>query len=136
VKHLSHHIELLQSLSPREREVLAHLCAGAPTVQIADELSITESTVNFHLRNIYRKLELDGLGRGARHRALGQYCLALPQLIEPPPHNEHLEDSAADTVLLDDPVDAGDAASIQHNDEQPDEARKDLVSDQSAVVRE
>jgi DNA-binding NarL/FixJ family response regulator len=44
-------------LSPRELEVLDLIRNGTRNKQIADRLSIAESTVNFHIRNIVDKLK-------------------------------------------------------------------------------
>jgi DNA-binding CsgD family transcriptional regulator len=49
-------------LSPREREVLTLIAAGADFQQIACELTISPSTVRTHVQNAHRKL-------GARNRA-------------------------------------------------------------------
>ncbi|MGE5617594.1 MAG: LuxR C-terminal-related transcriptional regulator [Candidatus Woesearchaeota archaeon] len=49
-------------LSPREREVLRLIAAGADRQEIADELTISVATVRTHVRNILRKLN-------ARNRA-------------------------------------------------------------------
>jgi DNA-binding CsgD family transcriptional regulator len=49
-------------LSPREREVLTLIAAGADFQQIADELTISPTTVRTHVRNAHRKLR-------ARNRA-------------------------------------------------------------------
>ena len=45
-------------LSQREREVMMLLARGTTNQQIADELSISESTVKKHVNNIYFKLEV------------------------------------------------------------------------------
>jgi len=45
-------------LSPREREVLAELCKGHSYKMIADTLHVSEQTVNFHIKNIYQKLQV------------------------------------------------------------------------------
>jgi DNA-binding NarL/FixJ family response regulator len=47
---------LLESLTPREREVLAQLRQGKPNKIIAHDLNITESTVKVFVRRILRKL--------------------------------------------------------------------------------
>ena len=49
---------LLQELSQREREVLAHLVAGSRVPTIADKLFISPNTVRNHLKAIYRKLDV------------------------------------------------------------------------------
>jgi DNA-binding NarL/FixJ family response regulator len=46
----------LESLTPREKEVLAHLRQGKPNKIIAHDLNITESTVKVFVRRILRKL--------------------------------------------------------------------------------
>ena len=46
----------LQSISNREREVLAHLAAGADNLKIAAMLRISERTVKAHVSALYRKL--------------------------------------------------------------------------------
>jgi len=43
-------------LSDKEVGVLAELCQGSTNRQIAEKLWLSEQTVKFHLRNIYRKL--------------------------------------------------------------------------------
>ena len=45
-------------LSARETEVLSHLCEGHSYAHIAKVLFIAEETVHFHIKNIYRKLEV------------------------------------------------------------------------------
>lgn len=48
--------QLLAQLTEREREVLRLLADGLANTQIAERLVIQESTVKFHLQNIFRKL--------------------------------------------------------------------------------
>jgi DNA-binding NarL/FixJ family response regulator len=48
----------LESLTKREWEVLMLVKCGRTNYQIADELRITETTVRFHLRNIYEKIHV------------------------------------------------------------------------------
>jgi two-component system nitrate/nitrite response regulator NarL len=61
---------LLRSLTPKEREVLALVADGADNLKIAAMLSIAERTVKVHVTSIYRKLraqnrvELALLARG------------------------------------------------------------------------
>ena len=45
-------------LSDRERTVLEALTRGLSNRQIGEELWVSEQTVKFHLRNVYRKLDV------------------------------------------------------------------------------
>jgi DNA-binding CsgD family transcriptional regulator len=45
-------------LSPREKEVASLLLQGQSAKDIAKELEITVSTVNFHIKNLYKKLNI------------------------------------------------------------------------------
>ncbi len=45
-------------LSQREGEVLEKLARGLPNAEIAAELTISENTIRFHLKNIYEKLSV------------------------------------------------------------------------------
>jgi two-component system, NarL family, nitrate/nitrite response regulator NarL len=42
-------------LTPREREIVHHVCAGLKNKEIADALSITAGTVKVHLMHIFEK---------------------------------------------------------------------------------
>ncbi len=46
----------LSRLTPREREVLGYIAAGADNLRIATSLGITERTVKAHITSIYKKL--------------------------------------------------------------------------------
>ena len=48
----------LSPLSRRELQVLAEVDKGASNREIARGLGVTEHTVKFHLKNIYRKLSV------------------------------------------------------------------------------
>ena len=48
----------LAHLTSREREVLALIAAGLSDVGISESLFVTRKTVEFHARNIFRKLDL------------------------------------------------------------------------------
>ena len=50
----------LAKLSPRELEVFVHLLSDKTQDQIAQELFISCSSVHFHCKNIYKKLEVSG----------------------------------------------------------------------------
>lgn len=47
------------SLTRREREVLEQLCEGKSYKMIADTLCVSEDTVRFHIKKIYRKLQVN-----------------------------------------------------------------------------
>ncbi len=55
------------SLSPREQEVLALICLGQSSFEIAEILSISYDTVRSHSKHIYAKF---GLGRKELRQAL------------------------------------------------------------------
>ena len=46
-------------LTPREREILTLLVSGQSNKEIARTLDLQEITVKFHVRNIFRKLNVD-----------------------------------------------------------------------------
>lgn len=48
------------SISPREQEVLRLISVGHSNRELAQKLSISESTVKTHLSNIYKKLNVNG----------------------------------------------------------------------------
>jgi two-component system nitrate/nitrite response regulator NarL len=48
----------IQSLSPREREILARIARGASNKEMARDLGIAEATVKIHVQHILRKLNL------------------------------------------------------------------------------
>jgi len=48
----------IHSLSPRERQILAHIARGASNKEIARALDIAETTVKIHVQHILRKLNL------------------------------------------------------------------------------
>ena len=47
-------------LTTRELEVVRHLSTGKPISSISNSLHVSMNTMKTHLRNIYRKLEVDG----------------------------------------------------------------------------
>ena len=48
----------LETLTPRETEILDHISKGFHTKEIAGQLQISERTIGSHLRNIYEKLHV------------------------------------------------------------------------------
>jgi DNA-binding NarL/FixJ family response regulator len=50
--------KLLETLSPRELEILEYVARGMSNAEIADELVISLATVKTHVRNVLQKLEL------------------------------------------------------------------------------
>jgi two-component system nitrate/nitrite response regulator NarL len=48
----------IDSLSPREAEILKHIARGASNKEIARALDIAETTVKIHVQHILRKLDL------------------------------------------------------------------------------
>ena len=53
-------------LTSREQEILAALARGLSNKRIAQDLSVSEQTVKFHLTNVYRKLDLTNRTGAAR----------------------------------------------------------------------
>lgn len=51
-------VKHVEPLTPREEEVLRSLVRGLIKKEIADELFISQHTVDMHLRSVYRKLEV------------------------------------------------------------------------------
>ena len=51
-------VKHIERLTHREEEVLGFLVRGLIKKEIADELSISQHTVDMHLRSVYRKLEV------------------------------------------------------------------------------
>ena len=46
----------MRDLSPRQREILALVAAGRTSKEIAGQLGISESTVNWHIANVFERL--------------------------------------------------------------------------------
>ena len=56
---------LEEKLTNRELEILKHLTTGSPISAIGKQLHISQNTMKTHLRNVYRKLDVD-----SRHTAV------------------------------------------------------------------
>jgi DNA-binding NarL/FixJ family response regulator len=56
----------IAALSPREREVLAHMAEGLSNAAIAESLVVNEGTVEKHVGNIFTKLDLPPADRSHR----------------------------------------------------------------------
>lgn len=61
----SHSTSLLSQLTPREREVLSYLRQGATNQIIAEELSISPTTVKNHLAHVFKKLRVQNRTQAA-----------------------------------------------------------------------
>ncbi|SDL85119.1 response regulator transcription factor [Kriegella aquimaris] len=48
-----------KSFSERENQIIDYLCQGATYKMIADKLFVTTSAINFHIQNIYLKLNVN-----------------------------------------------------------------------------
>lgn len=72
------HAGVLEALTDREREILDRLARGLTLREAARELSISEKTVDSHLRNIREKLGLDS-SRHVREFALAHLTAATAQ---------------------------------------------------------
>lgn len=55
------------ALTPRERDVLQMVAEGATNREIATALFVSENTVNFHMKNILRKLHLKNRTQAAAY---------------------------------------------------------------------
>ena len=57
----------IASLTPSERRIVEHAAAGATNAQIAQALFVTVKTVEMHLANAYRKLDISSRQQLAQH---------------------------------------------------------------------
>lgn len=58
----------LAQLTPREIEILAHVASGDSNARIAEELVLTERTVEKHITSVMAKLDLDPQDTAAHRR--------------------------------------------------------------------
>lgn len=59
--------QVLQTLTPREREVFTAIVSGASNVETAEQLGITERTVKLHRKNLRTKLGVDTIADLVRY---------------------------------------------------------------------
>lgn len=76
VEHVSRSGPLTDYLSPHELQVALQVAAGATNAETAAALFVTQKTVEFHLRNVYRKLGIRSRTDLARVMASGSGELA------------------------------------------------------------
>jgi ATP/maltotriose-dependent transcriptional regulator MalT len=62
------------SLTKREMEILRRLSTGLPIVEIAKSLNISQNTIKTHLKNLYRKLNVESRAQALK---VGQELLLL-----------------------------------------------------------
>ncbi len=65
VSSFSNRLKSLPRLSEREQDVLQLLCEGQSYKTMAEKLFVSPNTIRFHLKNIYKKLEVN-----SRHEAV------------------------------------------------------------------
>jgi len=58
------------NLTPREKEVLVLAAEGKPSKDIADALYVCKRTIDFHLANIYDKLQVSNRVQAMRRAAI------------------------------------------------------------------
>ena len=68
----SQHDAKMESLSPRETEVLKYLSEGDSYKMIADKMTISYGTVNNHIKKIYEKLQVHSLGEAVSYALKNQ----------------------------------------------------------------
>jgi len=66
-------------LTPRELEMLTHLADGSSNAEIAGKCWVSENTVKFHLKNVFRKLDVRDRGQAMMiARAINRKLLHSP----------------------------------------------------------
>jgi two-component system nitrate/nitrite response regulator NarL len=73
----------MDTLTPRERQIMAEIARGASNKEIAQIFSIAEATVKIHVQRILRKLNLNSRVQAAVHAtramsATGQSTSPIP----------------------------------------------------------
>src|SRR5688572_14842126 len=82
----------MRDLSPRQREILALVAAGRTSKEIAGELGISESTVNWHIANVFERL-----GASSRAEAV---AVALRDEANPPEDPAPAKRAASTTLPM------------------------------------
>ena len=77
----------LDTLTPREREVLEHVVAGKLNKQIASDLGITEATVKMHRARVMTKMKVQGVADLVR---LAEVC-GIRGIVTSTPTNQQTE---------------------------------------------
>jgi FixJ family two-component response regulator len=54
-------LQRLATLTPREKEVLAHIISGKPNKQVAADLGIVEKTIKVHRARVMTKMDAQSL---------------------------------------------------------------------------
>ncbi len=64
--------------SKRENQIIEYLCQGATYKSIADQLYVTTSTINFHIQNIYLKLDVNSKSEALKKLRELEFSAQLP----------------------------------------------------------
>lgn len=73
-------LDFVEPLTTREEQILELLTQRLCDKEIAARLSISIQTVNFHLKNLYRKLGVSNR-REAAAKATGRWFLLIPKVL-------------------------------------------------------
>ena len=73
-------LDFVEPLTTREEQILERLTQRLCDKEIAARLSISIQTVNFHLKNLYRKLGVSNR-REAAAKATGRWFLLIPKVL-------------------------------------------------------
>jgi DNA-binding CsgD family transcriptional regulator len=79
-----------QSLSPREHEIVDRVAEGRSTKEIAAELSIAESTVNWHVGNVLTKLNASSRAEAVARVLRGGMNTTAPRTTDRPVRKRRL----------------------------------------------
>lgn len=133
----------LETLSPREREVLTLRCTGLDYETIGTQLYIGENAVKTYMRRVYKKLELDHLRNPkSRLSVLNDvYCPALqsmalpilpsePAIDEPEPEVSSVSDEVMQKVEEDERL-----LTLYRKPGVPDIRRQPERTDQPIIIR-